>query len=82
MRVVRGTRAVVLAGAVAACAGRTSPGTDTRGPGQPPARTGAVALPVDAVQVYRQMGLLADAGPVPYVGRIAFLAGSRPDSTL
>ena len=83
MRVVRGALAVVLGGAVAvaACAGRTSPGSDTRGPTQPPTRTGAVALPVDAIQVYRQMGLLADAGPVPYVGRIAFLAGARPDST-
>ena len=81
MRVVRSALAAVLCGAVAACAGRTAPDSDTPGPRQPPTRTGAVALPVDAVQVYRRMGLLADAGPVPYVGRIAFLAGSQPDST-
>lgn len=34
----------------------------------------------DAFGVYRQMGLMAEAGPIPFVGAVRVLAGPSPDS--
>lgn len=38
--------------------------------------------PIDVVQLYRTMGLLADGLPMPFVGSVAFLGGRNADSTL
>lgn len=81
MRLMRSALCLAFASGLAGCAGRATAGDDGRTPGPGVNRPGLAALPVDAGQIYRQMGLLADGGPVPYVGRIAFLAGPNPDST-
>ena len=36
----------------------------------------------DATRIYQTMGLLASAGPVAFVGSVAYLAGPSPDTTL
>lgn len=36
----------------------------------------------DPTAIYRQMGLMADPGPIPFVGTVKVLAGSAPDSLL
>jgi len=36
----------------------------------------------DATRIYQSMGLLASAGPIPFVGNVAYLAGPTPDTTL
>jgi GWxTD domain-containing protein len=58
------------------CSGRS--GQPGRAPS--PDRSPSTITPVDAVQIYRQMGLFADNAGVPYVGRVSFLAGPA-DST-
>lgn len=80
MLLVRGALCALFVGAVVACAGRPSPEAGGRPAAQPAQRPGSTPMPLDAVQTYRQMGLLADVGPVPYVGRVSFLAGPRDSS--
>lgn len=80
MKAVRGGVSVMALVVVSACAGGGARDHDRAG-ASPAPRPGGPLLPMDAVQVYRQMGLLADGVPVPYVGRVAFLAGPTPDST-
>src|SRR5690348_14093369 len=81
---VRGRRSVwlpMLLAGCAACAAR-------RGPDRPDAdgrrsvrdRAGAPSL--DPTPVYQSAGLLAVAGPLPFVGSTRYLAGPSPDSTL
>lgn len=52
--------------------------------GTPDAPTGAEQLPrvFDPSGVFRQMGLIADAGPLSVVGSVRLLAGPPPDTTL
>lgn len=67
-----------LLGLALGCAGRQ------RQAGQVGARptASAPAAPLaNPVEVYRQMGLLAAGGALPFVGRVAFLASRSPDST-
>ena len=67
-----------------ACSGRRPEG------GGPPQAVGEAATPrrattpaqTDIVQLYRQMGLLAEGGETPFVGSVAYVAGPTPDSTL
>ena len=69
---------------LAACAGggpRTPVGGGAAEPPAPAAAPPGAAQP-DASQLYRQMGLLADGGDVPFVGSISYLASPTPDSTL
>jgi GWxTD domain-containing protein len=53
---------------------------DARAPA-PPRRDDIGGLG-DATRVYQKMGLLASAGPVPFVGSVGYLAGATPDTTL
>ncbi len=52
--------------------------------GQQGARVPSTATPqtVNIVQLYRDLGLIAAAGPIPFVGRVAFLPDGSADSTL
>ncbi|MDP3775898.1 MAG: GWxTD domain-containing protein [Gemmatimonadales bacterium] len=45
----------------------------------PPERLPAV---FDPSTVYRQMGLMVDAGPIPFIGTVKVLAGPPPDSLM
>ena len=36
----------------------------------------------DASKVYEQMGLIAAGDPFPFIGSVAYLAGTKTDSTL
>lgn len=81
----RGWRAVRRAGlagvAVAAtlgCAGRKE--VDPGVPAPPRERGTPSAL--DVVRLYRQVGLVAESAPVPFVGATHALATETPDSTL
>ncbi len=75
-------------GLLAACsgsAGRPTPvgaPTPANGRPQPGLPSGGDATPIDVVQLYRRMGLLAEGAPLPFVGSVAFLAGHAADSTL
>ena len=74
----------VLFGAIAACGGgggNRQPPAQVPSPEQPSARRPTPTHP-DAVKLYRQMGLLAEAGDTPFVGSVAFLGSNSPDSTL
>jgi GWxTD domain-containing protein len=67
-----------------ACASRPSVGAD----GRPLPQSGrsddpATAFqPVNVVELYKGMGLIAAQGSAPFVGRVAFLPDQSPDSTL
>jgi GWxTD domain-containing protein len=52
--------------------------------GGPDAPTGTEQMPqvFDPTAVFRQMGLIADAGPLSVVGSVRLLAGPPPDTTL
>ena len=77
----------MLAGAMigpAACATRPAiglPGGTGGAPGRA-VRAGAVPPAADLAAVYRRMGLAVAGGDVPFVARVAYLAGRTPDSTL
>ena len=62
------------------CAGRGARAEDSPAPGRPSERA-APAPPADATQTYQRMGLLAQAGALPFVGRVSFVAGPTPDTT-
>jgi GWxTD domain-containing protein len=47
-----------------------------------PATARRPAEQVDEVNLYRRMGLLAEAGETPFVGTLSFFAGPSADSTL
>lgn len=77
---------VVTLVTLGACAGRQAVGS---GPTRQPTRqpTGrmdgaVVAQPVNLLELYRGMGLIAARGAIPYVARVAFLPDASPDSTL
>ncbi len=84
----RGVRAVALLLATAllssACASRPSVGAD----GRPLPQSGrsddpiAAFQPVNVVELYKGMGLIAAQGSAPFVARVAFLPDQSPDSTL
>jgi len=56
------------------------------GPGTPPAPGASprddVPAPPDPVEVYRRLGLIAHGGALPVTGRVSYLAGPTPDTTL
>jgi len=87
MPVSRGVRAPFLALSVlvltSACASRPAVGTDGR-PVPAGARIPAQAAlaPVNVSELYRDMGLIAARGAIPYVARVAFLPDRSADSTL
>ena len=82
VRIPAGVVRPAVAGFLAlACAGGSQAGPAGRGSAPATRSSGLIPQPLDAIQVYRQMGLLADNGPVPYVGSVAFLAGPTLDST-
>ncbi|HEV8411927.1 MAG TPA: GWxTD domain-containing protein [Gemmatimonadaceae bacterium] len=74
---------------VAACSGGKAGPSPAPAPGRAPARApgaapGAAApssLEFDGVKLYRELGLLARGTPMPFVGNVAFMATSSPDST-
>jgi GWxTD domain-containing protein len=81
----RRARLLLLVAVTASCA--RGGGSAPAPAGQPPAPVAGSSSPnvpaqPTAVQLYRSMGLLAEGGDLPFVGSVAFLAGSRPDSTL
>jgi GWxTD domain-containing protein len=47
-----------------------------------PARPDVAAPAADLAALYRRMGLAVAGGDVPFVARVAYLAGRTPDSTL
>jgi len=71
---------VALLAVVVACSHNRRP-PQTPAPDPPVARRNTPSQP-DAVRLYRQMGLLAEAGDTPFVGSVAFLASKSPDSTM
>jgi len=82
---------MALAASLAACAGRPpKAGPPAMPPGGgllvPPGGSQGQALatgaPADMQKLYRSMGLIAGAGPVPFVASVSFLQGPTPDSTL
>lgn len=83
----RGLQAFLLSlslASLAACASRPPVGTDGRPRPQAPsgeAQTAALA-PVNVLELYRGMGLIAARGAIPFVARAAFLPDRSPDSTL
>ena len=82
-RVILTVLGVVALVATVACGG----GGSQRPSAQPPAPDVATARGTtpsqpDAVQLYRQMGLLAEGGETPFIGSVAFLAGKVVDSTV
>ena len=82
----------VTAALLAACAGRRPPvGPSAPRPGSPPgppgpggtAAPGVVpGSPADMQRLYRNMGLIAGAGSIPFVSSVSFLRSPTPDSTL
>src|SRR5688500_8211764 len=75
----------VLFGAIAACGGgggNRQPPTQAPSPEPQSAAKRPTPTQPDAVRLYRQMGLLAEAGDTPFVGSVAFLGSNNPDSTL
>jgi GWxTD domain-containing protein len=82
--VTRHSFALVLAVAASltACGGGNTPRpqTGTGGPAGAPASV-PQNLTFDAVPLYRQAGMLARGLPMPFVGRVAFLASPSPDRT-
>lgn len=73
---------VALVGATA-CAGRTAVGSDGRPrPQGARAEDPATLAPVNMAELYREMGLIAATGAVPFVARVSFLPDASPDSTL
>jgi GWxTD domain-containing protein len=73
--------------AAVSCGGATSAGGTRPGAAGAPRGTAGVPgageiAPIDVVQLYRTMGLLADGLPMPFVGSVAFLGGRNADSTL
>jgi GWxTD domain-containing protein len=69
---------------LSACASRPNVGADGRarpqgGRGDDPTAT---LQPVNVVELYKGMGLIAAQGTTPFVGRVAFLPDQSPDSTL
>lgn len=83
--------AALLTAFLVACGGRQPQ------PGQPPMPSGggllvpaggpmgqpsATGAPADMQKLYRSMGLIAGAGPIPFVASVSFLQGPTPDSTL
>lgn len=68
---------LLVALSVGACARRNRVGPER---GTRAARD--AALTGDATKVYEQMGLLAAGSPVPFVGSVAYLAGTRDTTTI
>jgi GWxTD domain-containing protein len=87
MPIPRGVRAMALflaTGLVTtACASRPAVGADgtPRPQGSRPNEAAALQ-PVNVVELYRGMGLVASQGSVPFVARVAFLPDRSSDSTL
>lgn len=52
------------------------------GSGQGPRASRDAALLGDATKIYDQMGLLAAGSPLPFVGTVAYLAGTRDTTTV
>ena len=67
----------------AGCGGGGSQRPTAQAPAPEAAATrGTTPSQPDAVQLYRQMGLLAEGGETPFVGSVSFLAGKVVDSTV
>jgi GWxTD domain-containing protein len=81
-RLLRLTLVAALAAAgITGCAGgRPEPGRG--GPAAPSPQVGTSDLALDPLPVYREAGLIAVSGSLPFVGSVHYLAGSSPDSTL
>jgi GWxTD domain-containing protein len=87
---------LVLSALLSACHAGAPPFSGTNPPNAPPADSAAKAaaavapagppsgLPggTEGFGLYRQGGLLAQAGPIPFVGSVRFFAGPTDDSTL
>lgn len=83
---------VLVAGSLSACAGQArgpkvddgAPAGGAAGGGRPAAggAGGDATGAIDASRIYQRMGLIAAPPPVPFVGGVAYLAASTPDSTL
>lgn len=77
---------VVLVGWSTAC-GSSHPPAQTPVPDQKPLERALPPNPttpgqLDAVKLYRQMGLLAEGGDTPFIGSVSFLGSKFADSTL
>lgn len=70
--------------AMSACASRPNVGADGRALPQAGRADDPLAAfqPVNVVELYKGMGLIAAQGSAPFVGRVAFLPDQSPDSTL
>ena len=83
---VRRWRALAGAGALAlAATGATGCGARRPAPSarpDPRNRTAGVPSMLDVTGLYRQVGLIAEGAPMPFVGSVAYFAAARPDSTL
>lgn len=82
-----GLRALLLSlslVSLAACASRPAVGSDGRA--RPRTATAeaqeAILSPVNVLELYRGMGLIAARGIIPFVARVAFLPDRTSDSTL
>lgn len=82
-----GLRALLLAlslASLAACASRPAVGNDGRPRARPATAEAqeAILSPVNVLELYRGMGLIAARGIIPFVARVAFLPDRTSDSTL
>lgn len=72
----------LLGAALAACASSGGQATPQSAPAGRAARTaGTSSGAADSDALYRRMGLLVNAGDLPFVGRLGYLAGPSPEST-
>lgn len=66
-----------------ACGGARAPGSGPTGASGavPPAARAPQALTFDPTGLYRQMGLMARGLPLPFLGRVSYLASASSEST-
>ncbi|HEX5829827.1 MAG TPA: GWxTD domain-containing protein [Gemmatimonadaceae bacterium] len=79
------TAAMVLVVFGGACASGRQPSAPAGAPDAPTARAVDRLVPhppADAATIYQRMGLLAQGGALPFVGRVSHVAGPTPDTTL
>jgi GWxTD domain-containing protein len=75
--------AVSIAVGATVIATACAPHAPAAAPRRPPPRLGERVDPfVASARVYERMGLIAATGAFPFVGRITFVAGPTPDSTI
>lgn len=68
--------------ATVSCSPRTHSGGRARGDGHGTPSPNVNGDVPDPSGFYRQLGMIAEGGSLPFVGQLRYLAGSSPDSTL